>query len=153
VTNRNNDALENLVSKGYALEKQLNELIQTRLNRKEIAEYGDLGSEFLARRMRNVKENVELLSFQFNFPTKNDMANLARLMVQLEEKMDNIEEQLAKLSVSMEHVQRSVQMLSYQTGSKDNVSPRFQTKEGNVMLSKAPGKDSKVIQMERWLSL
>lgn len=153
MANRNNDTLENLVNKGFALEKHLNELIQTQLNRKEFAEYGDLGSELLARRMRSVKENVELLSLQFNFPTKNDMANLARLMVQLEEKLENIEEQLAKLSVSLEQVERRVQKLSLQNGGIDNASPRFKTKEGNVMLSKAPGKDSKVIQMERWLSL
>ncbi|MGD6832662.1 hypothetical protein ACQCT5_10890 [Sutcliffiella halmapala] len=153
MANRNSVAMENLIKKGISLEKQLNELIQTQLNREDIAQYGDLGSELLARRMRSVKENVELLSFQFNFPTKNDMANLARLMIQLEEKMDNIEGQLAKLSVSLEQVERKVQRQSYQNERKDHVSPRFKAKEGDVVLSKKPGKDSKVIQMERWFSL
>lgn len=153
MVNRNSAAMETLINKGISLEKQLNELIQTQLNREDIAQYGELGNELLARRMRSVKENVELLSFQFNFPTKNDMANLARLMIQLEEKMDNIEGQLAKLSVSLEQVQRKVQIQSYQNERKDNVSPRFQAKEGDVVLSKKPGKDSKVIQMERWFSL
>lgn len=146
MVNRNSAAMENLINKGISLEKQLNELIQTQLNREDIAQYGDLGSELLARRMRSVKENVELLSFQFNFPTKNDMANLAKLMIQLEEKLSDIEGQLAKLSVSVERVQRKVQRLSHQNERKEKESPRLQTKEGSIVLSKAPGKDSKVLQ-------
>lgn len=146
VVNRNSAAMENLINKGISLEKQLNELIQTQLNREDIAQYGELGSELLARRMRSVKENVELLSFQFNFPTKNDMANLAKLMIQLEEKMNDIEGQLAELSASMERVQRKVQRLSNQNERKENASSRLQTMEGSVVLSKAPGKDSKVLQ-------
>lgn len=147
--NRYKDAMENLINKGISLEKQLNELIQNNLNREDIAKYGELSGELLARRMRNVKENVELLSFQYNFPTKNDMANLAKLMIQLEEKMMSIQEQLDRLTVSVELVQRNVKRLSYKNERKENESPRLQNKEGNVVLSKAPGKDTKVLQTER----
>ncbi|MCA1321824.1 hypothetical protein LC085_18150 [Bacillus tianshenii] len=147
--NRYKDAMENLINKGVSLEKQLNELIQTNLNREDIAKYGELGSELLARRMRTVKENVELLSFQYNFPTKNDMANLAKLMIELEEKMMSIQEQLDKLTVTVERVQRNVKRLSYQKERRENEAPGLQKKEGSVVLSKAPGKDTKVLQTER----
>lgn len=152
MSNQNRAALERLIKKGVALEKQLNEMIQTQLNRDGYAQYGDMASELLARRMRNVKENVEHLSFQFNFPTKNDIANLARLMIQLEEKMEKIEEQLAMLSASMERLQRKAQMQSHVKEKKKSISPLSQTKEGNVVLSMEPGLDSKVNQIGRWLS-
>jgi hypothetical protein len=103
--------------------------------------------------MRNVKENVELLSFQYNFPTKNDVASLARLIIQLEEKMEGIEEQLTMVSRSLKQVQRKMQIQSYQNERKEKASKRVQTKGGNVVLSKDPGKDSKVVQLERWFSI
>ncbi|WP_223701542.1 hypothetical protein [Sutcliffiella deserti] len=144
--------MDELKKKGFELEQQLNALIQNQLNSEDIARYAGIGSDLLAKRMHSVKEDVERLSLQYNFPTKNDVANLARLMIQIEEKIDSLEVQLNTVSRKIEHLNKKVNTLS--DNKKQGIpSSRLQTKEGSVVLSRTPGEESKVMQLERWLHL
>lgn len=47
--------------------------------------------------INGLKENTEVLSQQMNFPTKNDIANVAKLVTQIEEKVDSLEESILQL--------------------------------------------------------
>jgi hypothetical protein len=44
--------------------------------------------------LKGVKENTEIIAQQLNLPTKNDVANLAKLVIQIEEKIDALEERI-----------------------------------------------------------
>ncbi|CAG9620971.1 hypothetical protein [Sutcliffiella rhizosphaerae] len=76
------------------LENKLNEIIKSGLNRESVFELVGLESEKKAENLRRLREQVEVLSLQFNFPTKNDVANLAKMLIQVEEKIDSLEEKL-----------------------------------------------------------
>jgi SMC interacting uncharacterized protein involved in chromosome segregation len=78
-------------------ERNVNRTIHSQLNREDIFRLAGLESEGRAERLREVKEQVEVLSLKYNFPTKNDVANIAKMLIQIEEKIDSLEEQLKEL--------------------------------------------------------
>ncbi|MGG3624582.1 hypothetical protein ABES25_13615 [Bacillus gobiensis] len=96
------EALLLLKKKGSELEKKLNETIQDELNNKEFIELFNLTGPILAKRIEDIQEYVEIFSAILNFPTKKDHYNLANLVIQLEEKIDQIEEYLYELNKSLD---------------------------------------------------
>ena len=48
-----------------------------------------------------LRKNQEMLANQLNVPTKNDLANAAKLSIQTQEKLDSLEEQIWDLSDSV----------------------------------------------------
>lgn len=83
---------------GFQTEMKLNEQIQGSLNRREIIQLLHKYAHTLAPLLEGLREMVEILSGPLNIPTKNDVANVAKLSIQNEEKLDSIEEQLLILN-------------------------------------------------------
>lgn len=82
------------------LEKGLNGLLFQSLNRNDLVRMTKVGLESHSRYMEILRKNQDLMAFYMNLPTKNDVANVAKLTVQAEEKMDILEEQIWKLQDS-----------------------------------------------------
>ncbi|MEA3320243.1 MAG: hypothetical protein U9Q88_09465 [Bacillota bacterium] len=80
--------------KAIVMENKWNEAIKAGLNKESVFRIVGLESELEAEKLRNMREQVEVLSLKYNFPTKNDVANIARLLIQIEEKIDRLEAQL-----------------------------------------------------------
>ncbi|MGE8077554.1 hypothetical protein [Peribacillus loiseleuriae] len=91
------DAYYELKKHGTNAERKINKNIQDSLNKKEIIELASLYSNQLAPQIKRNQDLVETLSIALNFPTKRDIANIAKMTVQLEEKLDNLDETLASL--------------------------------------------------------
>ncbi|TKC18766.1 hypothetical protein [Robertmurraya kyonggiensis] len=89
---------EKLRKVGFLTEFKLNEQIHNNLNRKEIVESLNQFSFVYADLLQDLNEFVELISGPLNLPTKNDVANVAKLAIQHEEKLNEIEEQLSSLN-------------------------------------------------------
>ncbi|MEQ2526595.1 hypothetical protein WMO40_07770 [Bacillaceae bacterium CLA-AA-H227] len=89
---------EKLKRFGFLTELKLNEQIQNGLNRKEIIEFLNQFSFVYAEMLESLNKLVEMISGPLNFPTKNDVANIAKLAIQHEEKLNAIEEQLNSLN-------------------------------------------------------
>lgn len=83
---------------GFQTEMKLNEQIQGSLNKRELVKMLHANAHIIAPILNRLQELVELLSGPLNLPTKNDVANVARLTIQNEEKLDSIEEQLLILN-------------------------------------------------------
>lgn len=83
---------------GLQMEQKANEGIQNSLNKKEIIKLLHRHSHIIAKIIEYVKEYLEVVSIPLNIPTKNDVANVAKLALQNEEKLDLIEEQLIILN-------------------------------------------------------
>ncbi len=79
---------------GFQLESKVNKYIQDQLNKEEIALTANSAGHILAHLIEAIHDYVEQLSAQLNFPTKKDVGRLGRLIVQSEEKIDNVEEEL-----------------------------------------------------------
>jgi hypothetical protein len=80
--------------KAIVMENKWNEAIKAGLNKESVFRIVGLESELEAEKLRKMREQVEVLSLKYNFPTKNDVANIARLLIQIEEKIDRLEAQL-----------------------------------------------------------
>ncbi|MTH55425.1 hypothetical protein GKZ89_18700 [Bacillus mangrovi] len=91
-------ALALVKQKGTELERNMNDLIQTQLNREELLDAANLAAPLIKRIFEDGQEFSEFLSVPLNFPTKRDVANLAQLVIQLEEKLDMIENYLYYLT-------------------------------------------------------
>ncbi|NMH71791.1 hypothetical protein HF078_01745 [Bacillus sp. RO2] len=80
--------------KAIVMENKWNEAIKAGLNKESVFRIVGLESELEAEKLRKMREQVEVLSLKYNFPSKNDVANIARLLIQIEEKIDRLEAQL-----------------------------------------------------------
>jgi hypothetical protein len=94
---------------GFMLESTINKYIQDSLNKEEIAVAGNTIGIVLAEILEAIHEYVEQLSSLLNFPTKNDVSSLGKLIVQLEDRIDVLEDEMYEVLES--HKAKTVQPL------------------------------------------
>ncbi|MBY0098907.1 hypothetical protein [Mesobacillus maritimus] len=78
-------------------EKELNTLIQEKLNDHELVNSANEGLQKHLSTLRKLRKFNEFVAQQLNLPTKDDVAAIAKLVMQLEEKLDRIEDLLMHL--------------------------------------------------------
>lgn len=90
-----NHLYNDLKKAGVLWEQMVNHLIQNQLNSPTVVQQGrDYAAAFI-QVMKPLRESIETITALFNIPTKDDVARVANLVIQLEEKLDAIEDQLA----------------------------------------------------------
>ncbi|PEQ88414.1 polyhydroxyalkanoate biosynthesis repressor PhaR [Bacillus sp. AFS006103] len=82
-------------------EKRLNGLLYMMTDNNEFVRLLKVGTESHARYMELLRKNQELMAGVINIPTKKDVANVAKLSLQTEEKIDILEEQIWNLQDSL----------------------------------------------------
>lgn len=82
-------------------EQRMNDMIHLYTNNNGFIKYAKMISDSNARYVGLLRKNQEMLANRLNLPTKNDLANVAKLSVQTEEKLDSLEEQIWNLSDSV----------------------------------------------------
>ncbi|WP_066299104.1 hypothetical protein [Bacillus sp. FJAT-29937] len=87
---------------GFAAEQQLNQQLQNRLNNESLVKLANGHLDLLTRNFRTLQNSIEVLFNILQIPTKNDVANVAKLTIQTEEKVDNLEGQILKLTEAIE---------------------------------------------------
>lgn len=96
---KTDDYYEALRVMGAQKEKELNRKIKELLNNKRIIKQASMESHIVAKLVKHLQESMETLSAFGNFPTKRDVANVAKMQVQLEEKIDHIEDMLSVVAI------------------------------------------------------
>jgi len=81
-------------------EKGLNDILLTSLDNKELIHMTNLGVGMHSRYIQRLKRNQELMANMMNIPTKHDVASVAKLTVQAEEKVDTLQQQIWTLQDS-----------------------------------------------------
>lgn len=99
--NNNFDPYEAIHKLSLLWEKQINDFIYLWTNNNEFVKISNLGTELHSRSLEAFKKNQEALAGVMNMPTKNDVANVAALTVQAEEKIEALEEQIWELQDSV----------------------------------------------------
>lgn len=99
--NKNFDPYESLHKLSLLWEKQINDFIFLWTNNNEFVKMSNLGTELHARYLEVLKRNQEALAGVLNMPTKSDVANVANLTIQAEEKIEALEEQIWDLQDSV----------------------------------------------------
>ncbi|MBU9713076.1 hypothetical protein [Evansella tamaricis] len=95
---KNRGMSEKLTLLGINSEDYINQNIKEWLNNEKVLEVTNKGIQRHTKFVKLIREYIDLLAFQLNLPTKNDVANVAKLAVQIEEKIDNLEEKLLILT-------------------------------------------------------
>ncbi|MFD2680843.1 hypothetical protein [Bacillus seohaeanensis] len=98
------DFYKSLKMLGIGLERKLNEQIQDAINNKKAINIGSFGIKKTSNSINQLKDLQEILSIHLNYPTKTDVTNLSKLIIQSEEKLDSIEEQIMELAESIEEI-------------------------------------------------
>ncbi len=93
-TNNPYDSLRHL---SEMWEKGLNELLLASINNHDLIRMTNFGVGAHSRYVERLKRNQELIAGLMNIPTKNDVANVAKLTVQTEEKLDALQQQIWNL--------------------------------------------------------
>ncbi|TYS67151.1 hypothetical protein FZC76_16640 [Sutcliffiella horikoshii] len=104
-SNKKDERNKKVKVKAVMMENKWNEAIKAGLNKESVFRIVGLESELEAEKLRKMREQVEVLSLKYNFPTKNDVANIARLLIQIEEKIDRLEGQLQEETIPSGHNQ------------------------------------------------
>ncbi|WP_404468827.1 hypothetical protein [Sutcliffiella horikoshii] len=99
-SNNKDERNKKLKVKAIKIENEWNEAIKSGLNNESVFRIVGLESELEAEKLKKVREQVEVLSLKYNFPTKNDVANIAKLLIQIEDKIDRLEGQLQEGTAS-----------------------------------------------------
>ncbi|UGB29844.1 hypothetical protein [Metabacillus sp. B2-18] len=93
---------------GFTLENKLNKYIQDKLDHKEVAVAANSAGKVLAHLMEAVHEYVEQLSAQLNFPTKKDVGRLGKLIVQSEDKLDDLEDEIHEVLDMLKDIKKTL---------------------------------------------
>ncbi|RFU68564.1 hypothetical protein [Bacillus sp. V59.32b] len=120
--NKTDDFYEALKVMGAQKEKELNRKIKDLLNDKRIIKLAGMESHIFAKIVQHLQESMETLSAFGNFPTKRDIANVAKMQVQLENKIDHIEELLSEATTDSHAGQSSDSM--WQSAKRDKQSDK-----------------------------
>ncbi|MGJ9383693.1 hypothetical protein [Salipaludibacillus sp. CF4.18] len=102
------DYLSELASQTDArLNERVQELLDDPKTIKRAHKFMEKHSSILGK----LHEYSEILALQLNIPTKDDVANVARLCMQLEEKLDTIEEEIHQLKAQKEEKQQTYEIV------------------------------------------
>lgn len=103
------DPVESFHELSLLWEKQINDFIFHWTDNKDFIKMSNAGTEINSRYLEAFKKNQETLASVLNLPTKNDIANVATLTVQAEEKIEALEEQILDLQDSMKSQTREIE--------------------------------------------
>jgi len=135
-SNNKDERNKRLKVKAIKVENEWNEAIKSGLNKESVFRIVGLESELEAEKLRKLREHVEVLSLKYNFPTKNDVANIAKLLIQIEEKIDRLEGQLQEGTTS-----------SGQNQDRNMVTVILEDMaERQAIVSSLPGHDEKIVR-------
>ncbi|PJN89702.1 hypothetical protein [Bacillus sp. mrc49] len=116
---------------GSQKEQELNSRIQGLLNNRKLLESVSENAQLQVPKINRMQEASERMSIIMNYPTKKDVATVAKLVIQLEEKIDRLEEMLSSLekngyvksgSSSSRGKKKSRSSSSEKEGSKKRIS-------------------------------
>lgn len=106
------DFYELLKKGGTLLQYRLNNRIKNSLNQMSIIDFTTSKTNPLTNKIDQIQTYTEQLSNYMNLPTKTDLANATQLILQSEEKIDNLDDQLYELTTMMNEVKQLIEQLS-----------------------------------------
>ena len=107
--NKPYDPFESIHKLSLMWEKQINDFIYLWTDNKEYMKMSNVGTEINSRYLDALKKNQEALASVLNLPTKNDVANVASLTIQAEEKIEALEEQIWGLQDTMKTQSKDIE--------------------------------------------
>ncbi|WP_052427585.1 hypothetical protein [Neobacillus niacini] len=128
MTNQNTFDPDDLVNKfSSQWEKHGNNFNHLLTNNREVVQFSRLSSYIHTRFRKMIDNSQELLANQLNLPTKEGFANIAKLSIQIAEKLDSLEKHIRKLQDSVYSTNKEIESVLVEVGS-DNIKLTKQLK-------------------------
>ncbi|WHY54558.1 hypothetical protein [Peribacillus simplex] len=125
---------------GTQKEQQLNGKIKDLLNNRELIEAVSDNARLQIPRINRMQEASERMSIIMNYPTKKDVASVAKLVIQLEEKIDSLEELVSTLVEDRGGLVRGNSSVS----NKRNASSRSKKKKSSWESNEIEGRKKRI---------
>jgi DNA repair exonuclease SbcCD ATPase subunit len=110
-TERPNDPYDSVKKYSEMWEKQINDFIYLLTNNSEFVKMSKAGSGTNSRYIEAFRKNQEALAGVLNIPTKSDLANVASLTIQTEDKITSLEEQIWDLQDSLKSQSKEIESI------------------------------------------
>lgn len=107
--NKNFDPYDTFKKFSDQWEKQMNDMIHLWTNNREFVQFSRLNSDYQNRYAELMKKNQEVIANQLDLPTKKDLANIAKLSIQTDEKLDSLEEQIWNLQDTVSTTNKDIE--------------------------------------------
>ncbi|HWL22696.1 MAG TPA: polyhydroxyalkanoate biosynthesis repressor PhaR [Ureibacillus sp.] len=105
------DPFDTLTKLTVQMENQVNDLVYQLTDNKEFVGLLKRGTNIQALLQERLNKNNGLLASKLNIPTKNDLADVAKIAIQTEEKLDSLEEQLWNLTDFADRTNREIESI------------------------------------------
>ncbi|NHM31943.1 hypothetical protein [Neobacillus terrae] len=131
------DIYEFLRNAGFKLETQLNEQIRNHLNRRDVAGIAGILANHHANLIERLHQYQEITSIQLNIPTKKDVANIGKLTIQTEEKVDKLRDEIMQLAASIEELKALLAKNGISDSTQQQSVPLLMSDEETTYSSKS----------------
>ncbi|WP_050182097.1 hypothetical protein [Domibacillus robiginosus] len=136
------DIYEAIRNIGFGLETQFNEWIQDQLNKEKLVLPAAFLSNVQGKLIQFIREYQEIISLHLNTPTKDDVANVAKLLIQTEEKVDDLNDRMDDLVAVIEELRTGTYK---RPASSHSSSARYAEKSVSKLLSQTEEKVNDLI--------
>ncbi|GKU83178.1 hypothetical protein [Niallia sp. NCCP-28] len=106
------DFYEILKKGGGLLQFRINDFIQQQLNSTSAIHLVKDHTGTLTKKIEKVQNYVERTAAVINLPTKTDLSNATQLILQSEEKIDDLDEQIYDLQIKIQEIKELLEKLS-----------------------------------------
>jgi len=106
------DVYDLLKRGGSFLQFRINNMIQNQLNNYSLIDVAKSQTNTLTKKIKKVQQYTEQTAAVLNFPTKTDLSNATQLILQSEEKIDNIDEQIYEMTKMLHEMKELVEKIA-----------------------------------------
>jgi len=82
---------------GFKVEQEVNNWIKDQINHEKIVHGTNIAGKYYVHAMKCVQDRMGHLFTRLNIPSKKDVTNIGKLVLQVEEKIDKVEDQVISL--------------------------------------------------------
>ncbi|MGG7620127.1 hypothetical protein [Bacillus coreaensis] len=93
---------------GSKAETLLNDWIKNRVNKEDIVGLLGRRTQWYGKLIKELQDAVETASVPLNIPTKRDVASVAKLTIQNEDRLEDIQQRLAQIETTLQRLEAAM---------------------------------------------
>ncbi len=93
---------------GSKAEALVNDWIKNRVNKEDLVGLLSSRTQWYGKLIKELQDAVETASVPLNIPTKRDVASVAKLTIQNEDRLEDIQQRLAQIETTLERLEASM---------------------------------------------
>ncbi len=93
---------------GSKAETLLNEWIKNRVNKEDIVGLLGRRTQWYGKLIKEIQDAVETASVPLNIPTKKDVASVAKLTIQNEDRLEDIQQRLTQIESTLQRLEAAM---------------------------------------------